>query len=159
VKRKGKKTMTDRNQWTVRDSKDRVHTVTADRVTVASGSVSFWNKGTGVLDDMVAHFTNHISVEPVPGRVYPAPVAGTEYYTLEDMRRALKELNYHDPDYIINRVKKQVSVRDDGRYDLDELKRAAGQLDRTLGSYYQQRLDEAALQARKNRVFDAHGGK
>ena len=107
--------------------------------------------------DAVAFFTNVESVVlAVNGRVYPEPVKGVEYYTLEDMRRALTDLHYTDSDRIIDGVRKCVSVRDDGRYSIAELKTAATQTDHTSGYYYAKRFEEAALQARKNRVFDAH---
>lgn len=43
------------------------------------------------------------------------------------------------------------SAFDDGRYTIDELKTSFRQLDHTSGEYYAKRLDDAALQARKNR--------
>jgi hypothetical protein len=53
-----------------------------------------------------------------------------EYYTLEDLRRALNDLGYPTE-----------PVRDDGRYTVEELQAV---------------FMQAALQARKNRVFEAH---
>jgi hypothetical protein len=91
-------------------------------------------------------------------RVWPSPVKGVEYYSLEDLRKALKDLGYSSTDQIVDKVRQRVSVRDDGRYNLDELKQAAREI-YSQPDWQAEKLDKTAVQARKNRVFAAHNGK
>lgn len=144
-----------KNKYLVRYAGKEI-TVYADKAGHVTDGISFWVKGE-VLNDLVAHFPSPAGftlVEDVDPR--PAPVPGVDYYTLEDMRRALNDLGYYGTDKIVDKVRQRVSVRDDGRYTLDELKNAAKQIDNTSGPYHAERFEKAALQARKNRVWDAH---
>lgn len=108
----------------------------------------------------VAQFYNVERAEQIlePPKVIPEPVKGVEYYTLEDIRQALKDLNYSETDKITEKVRQRRSLRNDGRYTLEELQTAFKELDSTSGAWYAERAEKAALQARKNRVFKAHHG-
>lgn len=86
-------------------------------------------------------------------------VKGVEYYSLEDITQALRDMNHYGAENIVAGIRKQLATRDDGRYTLDELKRAAEQTEHYVTAKYREdQLDRAALQARKNRVWEANGG-
>lgn len=103
----------------------------------------------------------------VPGkapklRVEPEPVKGAEYYSLDDIARALGDLNYYGAGQIVTKLRQRLSVRDDGRFTLDEIKRAGRDVQGGYGiggTSVEDFLDKTALQVRKNRVFDAYGGE
>jgi glycogen debranching enzyme len=126
---------------------DKRVTFEGDRRSAYATVASFENV-TDVFDDAAVH----------PVRVWPSPVKDVEYYSLEDMRQALKDLNYSYTDDIVAKVRQRLSVRNDGRYSLTELQEAARQIDNISGSWHAERFRDAALQARKNRVFKAHNG-
>lgn len=131
--------------------------VYADKAAHVSDGISFWVKGDGVLNDLVAHFPHGAYFTLVEdGDPRPAPVEGVDYYTVEDLTRALKDLNFSNTDNVVSKLRQRLSVRSDGRYTLGELKTAIKQTEHISGPYYAERLDAAALQARKNRVWDAH---
>lgn len=101
----------------------------------------------------------YVNVAPRdPGTVYPEPVKGIEYYSADEILHALKDMRYYGAEQIVAGIRRQLSVRNDGRYTLEELKRAVRQLDRTSGSYHAELMEGWALQARKNRVWEANGG-
>lgn len=106
-------------------------------------------------------FYAYVIVTPSPEKlkVVPEPVKGAEYYSTADILRALNDMNYYGADQIVAKIRQRLSVRDDGRYTVEELKRAAVEIDHVSGRYNAEKIDKAALQARKNRVFDAHGGR
>lgn len=89
-----------------------------------------------------------------PARVYPEPVSGQEYYTLDQLLEALKQLRYTEAEKIAAEVRKQLSVRDDGRYTAGEVKRAYR--DCNGPAFNADHLDRYFSMARKNRVFDAY---
>lgn len=94
-----------------------------------------------------------VTIEPTQ-----PPEAGTEYYTVEDMQRALTDMGYHGVEKIIDKLRQKLAVRNDGRYSLDELKTGWSQTNdmHCMDDYYNKKLDNAAVQARKNRLWDAH---
>jgi hypothetical protein len=149
------------HDFVVTTTDGKTHNVTANRMytnqTVRSAT---FHGQPGQPHSEVATFFSVLHAEQVPGpsSVWPSPVKGVEYYSLEDVRQALKDLNYHGADSIVDKVSQRLSVRDDGRYTLTELQDAAKQIGSSSGSYYADKFVEAALQARKNRVFKAHNG-
>lgn len=110
-----------------------------------------------------------VLVTPREGHVChpePACTCSTERYSLAEIEQAMKQVDWVSADFRMRNLRATLARRGgradgDTMYTLDELATAAAQTDSLSmgGKYGRDKLEGYALQARKNRVFEAHGGK
>ena len=103
-------------------------------------------------------YNAHVTVTPATAAVPVPQGQEREFFTPEELRATLREMGYADTEKIVAKVRLSAALRDDGRYDLKELKRAVSELDSLYDALDGNReLDKIAAQVRKNRLADYHG--
>lgn len=151
------------HNYTVVDANGTTHHVQAARMSFYGGAVNFWGPKSDKREfgEFLSTFNNPIAAEEDTPHALEVPRIGREYYSVDEVKRALSETygggSANNSDYMFGKVKVHLKGGHE-RYTLAEWRNAALNSEHySSGEWYAKQIERAITQVRKNRAYNKHG--